>query len=392
MPSDVLSHWKADLQKGLRALVQRNQYRTLAEIHGVNLCSNDYLGLAGHPTLHAAVSIAVQESSHIGGTGSRLLSGQTEDWLDLETRFACFAGTESALFFSSGYSANLGLLSSLVTKDDVIFSDILNHASLIDGMRLSGARKVIYPHLDLDFLESALRQEAGAPWRKVIVTESVFSMDGDVAPLHDIAALAERYGAALIVDEAHATAVHGPHGRGIAAQANIVPRLLAVTHTCGKALGCAGAFICGPAVLKEHLINHARTFIYSTALPPYFSRQVSAALELSATMDRDRERLLRNAARLLTDLRSNGFNTAASASQIVPIVLGSNEDTLSAAEHLRREGFAVRAIRPPTVPEGGSRIRLSLTVLIDPQKLAHLVDCLAAWRYHQHSSAISRHA
>ena len=392
MPSDVLSLWKAGLQKGLRALAQRNQYRSLAEIHGVNLCSNDYLGLSGHPTLHAAVSIAVQESRRIGGTGSRLLSGQTEEWFDLESRFAAFAGTEAALFFTTGYAANIGLLSSLVTKDDVIFSDARNHASLIDGIRLSGARKVIYPHGALQVLDEALRQEAGAPWRKVIVTESVFSMDGDVAPLSEIAALAEKYEAVLIVDEAHATAVHGPMGRGIAAQAGIVPQLLAVIHTCGKGLGCAGAFVCGPAVLKEHLINHARTFIFSTALPPYFARQISAALDLSSTMDHERGQLLHNAAGLIADLHSHGFDTAASASQIVPIILGSNQDTLDAAEYLQHEGFGVRGIRPPTVPEGSSRIRLSLTTLIDQHKLGHLVESLVAWRARQHSSAVSKHA
>lgn len=392
MPSDVLSLWKAGLQKGIRALIQRHQYRSLAEIREINFCSNDYLGLAAHPALHAALSIAMQESRHIGGTGSRLLSGQTEEWHNLESRFARFAGTESALFFTTGYAANIGLLSSLVGKDDVIFSDALNHASLIDGMRLSGARKVIYPHLDLQVLEDALRQEAGAPWRKVIVTETVFSMDGDIAPLEKIAALAEKYDAALIVDEAHATAVHGPGGRGIAAQADIVPQLLAAVHTCGKGLGCAGALVCGPSVLKEHLINHARTFIFSTALPPYFARQISAALELSATMDIDRQRLMRNAAHLIADLRTHGFDTAASASQIVPIVIGNNEDTLAAAEFLQHEGFGVRAVRPPTVPEGRSRIRLSLTTLIEQEKLTHLLDSLVAWRAHQQSTVVAKHA
>src|SRR5271157_3173091 len=320
MPSDVLSTWKAGLRKGLRALELRNQYRSLAEIHGTNFCSNDYLGLAGHPAMHEAVSRAVHQAKRIGGTGSRLLSGQSEEWPQLETRFATFAGTESALYFTTGYAANMGLLSALVTKDDVIFSDSLNHASLIDGMRLSGARKVIYPHLDLQVLEDALRQEAGAPWRKIIVTESVFSMDGDIAQLGAIAALAEKYGAALVVDEAHATAVHGPGGRGIAAQTDIVPQLLAVTHTCGKALGCAGAFVCGPAVLKEHLINHARTFIFSTALPPYFAKQIAAALRLAAGMDKERRELQGRAERCRNALRAEGFDIAGSASQIVPVV------------------------------------------------------------------------
>ena len=342
--------------------------------------------------MHEAVSRAVHQSTRIGGTGSRLLSGETADWHDLETRFAAFAGTESALFFTTGYAANVGLLSALVSKDDVIFSDSLNHASLIDGMRLSGARKVIYPHLDLRVLEDALRQEAGAPWRKIIVTESVFSMDGDIAELDRIAVLAEKYGAALIVDEAHATAIHGPGGRGIAAQADIVRQLLAIIHTCGKALGCAGAFVCGPSVLREHLINHARTFIFSTALPPYFSQQIEAALELSSGMDLERASLLKNAAHFIDSLRANGFNTGDSASQIVPIILGNNEDTLDAAEQLQREGFAVRAIRPPTVPQGTSRLRLSLTTQINVHELDRLVHSLIAWRTRQQNSLASKPA
>src|SRR5690349_9586398 len=187
MPSDALSAWKDRLHQGLRGLETRSQRRSLAEIHGVNFCSNDYLGLAEHSGLRAEVAEAVRLSEKVGGTGSRLLSGQTEEWRELEDEFAIFAGTESALFFTTGYAANVGLLSSLVGKDDVVFSDERNHASLIDGMRLSGARKVIYPHLNLNALEAALRQEAGAPWRKVIVSESVFSMDGDIAPLAELA-------------------------------------------------------------------------------------------------------------------------------------------------------------------------------------------------------------
>jgi 8-amino-7-oxononanoate synthase len=380
MPSDALAIWKEELRKGLRALEARSLRRSLAEIHGVNLCSNDYLGLAEHPKLHEAAIDAVTHARKVGGTGSRLLSGQTEEWRSLEEQFAKFAGTEEALFFSSGYAANLGLLASLVGKDDVVYSDVLNHASLIDGMRLSGARKVIYPHLDLDALEDALREEAGAPWRKVIITESVFSMDGDVAPLKEIAGLADKYGAAIILDEAHSTAVMGPQGRGLAAEAGIVPQLLAVVHTCGKGLGCAGAFVCGPAVLKEHLINHARTFIFSTALPPYFSRQISAALGLAGGMDKERRELQKRAERFRGALRAEGFDVAKSASQIVPVIFGKIDETLDAAEHLQKDGFAVRAIRPPTVPEGRARLRLSLTCRIPEEELDRLVGSLVAWR------------
>ena len=380
MPSDALATWKEELRKGLRALEARNLRRSLAEVHGVNLCSNDYLGLAEHPKLHEAVIDAVTHASKVGGTGSRLLSGQTEEWRSLEEEFAKFAGTEEALFFGSGYAANIGLLASLVGKDDVVYSDVLNHASLIDGMRLSGARKVIYPHLDLDALEDALREEAGAPWRKVIITESVFSMDGDVAPLKEIAGLADKYGAAIILDEAHSMGVLGPQGRGLAAEAGIVPQLLAVIHTCGKALGCAGAFVCGPAVLKEYLINHARTFIFSTALPPYFSRQIGAALDLAAGMDKERRELHERAERFRNALRAEGFDIAGSASQIVPVVFGKSDETLDAAEHLQQDGFAVRAIRPPTVPEGKARLRLSLTCRIPQDELDRLVGSLVAWR------------
>jgi 8-amino-7-oxononanoate synthase len=383
MPSDVLLLWKAGLQTGLRALDERSQRRTLAEIRGINFCSNDYLGLAENSELHLALSEAVRTSTKVGGTGSRLLSGQSAEWRQLEDEFASFAGTEAALFFSSGYAANLGLLASLVGKNDVVYSDALNHASLIDGIRLSGARKVIYPHLDLEALEDSLRQEAGAPWRRVIVTESVFSMDGDLAPLRRIAALAVKYGAAVIVDEAHATAVHGPQGRGLAAEADILPQSIAIIHTCGKALASAGAFVCGPAVLKEHLINHARTFIYSTALPPYFAQQIRAALHLALGMDRERQELLQRAATFNRALRSAGFETAASASQIVPVILGKNEDTLDAAAHLQREGFAVRAVRPPTVPEGAARLRLSLTTRVGENELTRLVNSLVDWRTRQ---------
>jgi len=392
MPADVLSTWKAGLGKGLRALKDLNQLRNLAEIRGVNLCSNDYLGLAESPELRAAVVEAVQKCSRVGGTGSRLLSGQTQRWDELENEFAMFAGTEAALFFGSGYAANIGLFSSLLGKDDAVYSDALNHASLIDGLRLSGARKTIYPHLDLDYLETALRQEAGAPWRRLIVTESVFSMDGDVAPIREIADLAERYGAALIVDEAHATGVHGPGGRGLAVQAGVHGQMLASVHTCGKALGSAGAFVCGPAALKQHLINNARTFIFSTALPPYFAEQISAALRIAGRMDQERQALLARACGLCQKLRAEGFDVARTASQIVPVVLGSNETTLDAAEHLQRDGFAVRAIRPPTVPEGRSRLRLSLTTRISDAEVTRLYKSLTAWRAAQHAPAVTRHA
>lgn len=379
MPDDVLSTWKSALSKALRTLEQQHQRRSLAEIRGVDFCSNDYLGLAHHPALREAVLQAVEASTRVGGTASRLLSGQTVAWRRLEEQFAKFAGTEAALFFSSGYTANMGLLSALVGPDDVVYSDMLNHASLIDGMRLSGARKVIYPHLDLNALENSLRQDDGAPWRRIIVTESVFSMNGDVAPLREMASLAEKFGAAMIVDEAHATGVQGKTGSGLAAESGILPHALATVHTCGKALASAGAFVCGPQVMKDYLINHARTFIFSTALPPYFADQVSAALNLAIGMDEERRALLKSAGQLNQALRRAGFDTADSATQIVPVIVGSNEDALQAADHLQKKGFAVRAIRPPTVPAGRARLRLSLTTRIAESDLHGLVNSLTEW-------------
>src|SRR5271156_347876 len=258
MPSDFQRKFSDQLQEDLRALAARRQHRTLTEISGVNLCSNDYLGLSQSAALRDAVVAAVENSSRVGSTGSRLLSGHAAAWDELEIEFANFAGTEAALYFGSGYAANIGLLTSLAGRNDIIFSDALNHASLIDGIRLSGAQKHIYAHVDLNTLESALRQYQNHRGRKLIVTETVFSMDGDVAPLPEILALADRYGAGIILDEAHATAVHGPNGRGISANFRDANNnrsadnnnIVAVVHTCGKALASAGALVCGSAALK----------------------------------------------------------------------------------------------------------------------------------------------
>ncbi len=371
---------KRELEARLRELDAQNQRRVLAEIRGVNLCSNDYLELSRHPALKDAVLRAVRETPRVGGTGSRLLSGHAAVWEKLEEEFAQFAGTEAALYFGSGYTANLGLLTALLKKEDLVFSDALNHASVIDGIRLSGARKIIYAHLDLNALEAGLRDHTRERGRKLIVTESVFSMEGDVAPVIEIFALAERYGAGVIVDEAHATAVHGPTGRGIAVRDGIVQHLAAAVHTCGKALASAGAFVCGSAILKEHLINHARPFIFSTAMPPYMAEQIRAGLRISQSMDGEREKLLGLAKRLATGLRSHGWDTGRSATQIVPVVLGENERAVSAAEFLQSAGFAVRAVRPPTVPQGSARLRFSLTCGIAENEIVDLENCMNLWR------------
>ena len=329
-------------------------FRTLDHPAGIPLSSNDYLGLASDPRLAAETIRAIREGGRVGSTGSRLLAGNSKGWERAEEEFAAFAGTEAALFFSSGYAANSGLLSALAQAGDLVFSDSLNHASLIDGMRLSGARKVIYPHGDLAHLEEALARHRREPGAKLIVTESLFSMDGDLAPLGELAALARKYGAELIVDEAHAVGVFGPEGRGLAADAGIAGELLAVVHTCGKALGSAGAFVCSSREVKQYLVNHARTFVFSTAAPPYLAQQVRAAVGLARGMEAEREHLKTIATALRDGLRAEGFDIGASASQIVPLMAGANEAAPGLAGRLCAGGVAVRAGRAPDRP-GGKR-------------------------------------
>jgi 8-amino-7-oxononanoate synthase len=361
----------------LDALRAQSQFRTLDTPAGINLNSNDYLGLASDPRLKRAVLDAVADATTVGSTGSRLLSGNAREWEEAERDFAQFAGTETALYFGSGYAANVGLLAAILKPGDTVFSDARNHASLIDGIRLSGASKLIYPHADLSFLDSALREHAGKTGAKAIVTEAVFSMEGDIAPIDDLLSLARKYGAALVLDEAHATGVLGPQGRGVAAEHGCEREILAIVHTCGKALASAGAFVCGGHALKDFLVNRARTFIFSTAMPPYFARQIQAALELAREADVERAHLREIAAALREELSARGFDCGTSATHIVPVMLGTNEMALHVASELQQSGFAVRAIRPPTVPEGGARVRFSLTsriTLDDIRRLALAMD------------------
>jgi 8-amino-7-oxononanoate synthase len=368
------------MDRELDALREQSQFRTLDTPGGVNLNSNDYLGLSTDARLKQAVAKAVAEADSVGGTGSRLLSGNAKAWEHAEARFAEFTGAESALFFGSGYAANVGVLSSILKPGDTVFSDAQNHASLIDGSRLSGAAKVIYPHRDLDFLESALRERAGSTGAKIIVTETIFSMEGDIAPLDDLLRLAREYGATVILDEAHAIGVCGPEGRGISHGRLCEPELLAVIHTCGKALASAGAFICGSAALKNYLINRARTFIFSTAMPPYLAGQVQAAVDLARAADPERAHLREIAGLLREQLTARGFDIGSSASHIVPVILGSNESAVHFAAELQRGGFAVRPIRPPTVPAGTARLRFSLTSKITHADIAALVRAMDAAR------------
>jgi 8-amino-7-oxononanoate synthase len=364
------------MARELESLHAISQVRALGLADGIDLSSNDYLGLAYDWRLKQAVIESVGAARRVGGTGARLLSGNAHEWEELEAEFAEFAGTEAALYFGSGYAANLGLLTSLLEPGDVVFSDALNHASLIDGMRLSGATKIVFPHRDLHFLENALREHTGRTGAKLIVTESVFSMEGDVAPLGPMLRLAQRYGAGLIVDEAHATGVSGPEGRGVAAKLGFERDVLAIVHTCGKALASTGAFVCGSGALKEFLVNRARTFIFSTAMPPYFAGQIRAAMGLARAAEQKRLHLRAIADELRSNLASAGLNCGSSSTQIVPVILGTNEAALHAAHELQRAGFAAKAIRPPTVPKGTARIRISLTSRITAMQIRRLADVL----------------
>ncbi len=376
MPETESTSINARMLGRLEELRRKAQLRELAEVGGVNLYSNDYLGLATDPRLKLAVMEAIAQTLRLGSTGSRLLSGHAQIWDELEEEFSQFAGTSAALYFSSGYAANTGLLSAILTKDDIVFSDSLNHASLIDGVRLSGASKTIYPHCDMNALEDGLKQPTTSGQR-VIVTESIFSMDGDRAPLAEIIQLARRYGAEVIVDEAHATGTQGKGGRGIVVELGLQNEVLAIVHTCGKALASMGAFVCGSKALKPYLINHARSFIFSTAMPPYFAGQVRAALRLATAMDAEREYLAVLADRLREKVRELNLDPRASISQIVPLMCGENEAALQLADSLQASGFAVRAIRPPTVPQGTARLRFSLTARVTYSDVDQLANAIA---------------
>jgi 8-amino-7-oxononanoate synthase len=360
----------------LAELESRAELRQLETVRGINLGSNDYLGLSTDPRMKQAVGEALEAAPRVASTGSRLLSGHDDVWTALENEFARWMGAEAALYFSSGYAANMGLLSAILHPEDVVFSDSANHASLIDGIRLTKCKRLIFPHLDLNALEAELRWTHSASGGRFIVVESIFSMDGERAPLQDLASLAARYDAQLIVDEAHATGVCGPDGRGAVAEAGLSGRLFATVHTCGKALAAAGAFVCGSQALRRFLINRARTFIYNTALPPYFAAQVSAGMHLAAAAETERRLVAGLGIFLRNGLQANGFDTAGSDSHLVPTVLGSNEVALAFVSQLQTRGFGIRAIRPPTVPTGTARLRVSLTAKLTEGILADFVGAL----------------
>jgi 8-amino-7-oxononanoate synthase len=344
----------------MSALRDARLLRTLRPPGGIDLSSNDYLGLARHPLLQERMIQAVRREG-CGSTGSRLLSGERDGFARIERAFAIFKRAEGALYFSSGYLANIAVLTTFPEAGDVIFSDERNHASLIDGIRLSSARRLVFPHNDAEALARLLEDNRGGG-QAFVVTESLFSMDGDIAPLTDYASLCRSTGAVLIVDEAHAVGVYGAGGSGLIEATGIDAAVFVSVNTAGKALGVSGAFAAGPSWAIEYLIQRARPFIFSTAPPPAVVGALEASLSIVTSEPGRRETLRRLSARLRARLIDAGLSVPHGTSQIIPLLLGENERAVAVALALQAQGFDVRAIRPPTVPPGTSRLRIAVNV------------------------------
>lgn len=361
--------------RDLTDLATRNRQRRLVARAGLDFSSNDYLGLAGSPRLTAAISDAIGRGVPLGSGGSRLLRGNHAEHEALEEEAARFFGSESALFFATGYAANATLLSTLPQRGDLVVHDALIHASVHEGLRLGRADYRSAAHNDLDAFADAIDawRRAGGTGRVWIAVESLYSMDGDRAPLPALAELAARHEAVLLIDEAHATGVFGPDGRGLAAayegDENVV-----TLRTCGKALGCEGALLCGPRVMRDFLVNRGRAFIFSTAPSPLIAATVRAALRLLVEEPGRRARLQALIAVAETALTPHG--AIAGGAQILPLVLGDEARTMQVAERLQTAGFDVRGIRPPTVPPGTSRLRVSLTLNVTADDVAALAGAL----------------
>ena len=373
----------------LSALAAENRRRATPEVAGssrtrphvgplasplVSFCSNDYLGLASHPALATAAAEAALRDG-FGASASRLVTGDLPAHRRLESALADFLGLPAALLFPTGYQANLGVLTALAGPNDLIVSDALNHASLIDGCRLSRARVSVFPHQDAGAARRLLA-DGGSARRRLLVTESLFSMDGDAAPLTDLAAIADETGAVLVVDEAHALGLLGPGGRGLCAEAGVAPAVL--IGTLGKAFGSAGGFAAGDPLVREILLNRARTFIFTTASPPPVAAAAEAALSLirGPEGDRRRETLTRNRLDLASRLAGLGLVTSAPPGPILPIILGTEARALAVSDALRARGYYVTAIRPPTVPPGSARLRLTLSAEHTPDEIAGLAKAL----------------
>lgn len=339
----------------------------------LDFSSNDYLDLANHPLLAEASAKAARDLG-CSVSASRLMSGNIRLHQELEVELAELVGLDSALLFGSGFLANIGLISSITGRDDIIFADRLNHASLVDGARLSRGQVIRYRHCDLDHLEHLLNTR-NCPGRRYIVSDSLFSMDGDIAPLRELQHLAAVHDSLLVVDEAHAIGVFGSGG-GICREIGVRPHV--VVGTLSKALGSYGGFAAGSAEMKKYLVNIARSFIYTTGLPPSCCAAAMAALSLVRLDPQAGGRLLDSASRFRDLLRSAGLSTAGSSSQIIPVILGENQTATRVSKKLFDHGIGAVAVRPPTVPKGTSRLRLSVTLKHREADFQRVIDVLNA--------------
>jgi 8-amino-7-oxononanoate synthase len=393
-----VNNFTAELNLRLDEIRRQGLYRELRRVDSpqsprivvngrtlLNFSSNDYLGLADHSVLKEAAIKAVERFGS-GSGASRLICGSLAPHHELETALAAFKGTESALTFSSGYVTAIGVICALTGKDDVLVLDKLVHASIVDAARLSGAKLRIFAHNDLNELEDILRWagQRAVPARRpraIILTESVFSMDGDLAPLKEIVALKQKYGAWLMVDEAHATGIFGPHRRGLADELSVSDQIEIQMGTLGKALGSSGGYICGPRVLVDYLINRARSFIFSTAPVPAAAAAAAAAVELVQSVEGKArcEKLTSLADQLKSGLAQTGWPAISVGSAIIPLIIGAESDALDAAAALLERGIFVPAIRYPTVARGGARLRVTLTAAHAPGDVSRLINALSAF-------------
>lgn len=371
--TDLLSRYISDLSR----LSEQHQKRRLSPIAGVDFTSNDYLAFTCAPQIRNAVISALNDDLPIGSGGSRLLRGNHAVHETLEKSAAEFFGCEKSLYFASGYVANFAVLTALPKRHDLIVFDALSHASIREGLFASPVRSTKVRHNDVNEIESILknwRTRAAASATAWIVVESLYSMDGDRAPLEELFAVADCYGAMLVVDEAHATGVFGKRARGLTESYAGRPNLIAV-HTCGKALGASGGLVCASGAIIDFMINRSRPFIYSTAPPPMNAVAVAAALNLLAREPMKQQSLHRRIRTAHEELK-NQFSMQGSGSQIIPFVIGESESTLLVADRMQKAGYDLRAIRPPTVPAGTSRLRISITLHVTDQEISEMMHAL----------------
>lgn len=369
-------HPLARFERSLAGLARKDRLRSLGPAVGLDFTSNDYLGLAADPRLAAAVADALARGVPVGAGGSRLLRGNHPEHEALEAEAAAFFGAKRALFFGGGFNANLALVSTLPQKGDLVLFDALVHASAHEGMAAGRAECAAFPHNDVDAAAAEIaRWRAGGGLGRVwLVAESVYSMDGDVAPVADLLALADRAEGFLILDEAHATGVLGPGGRGVAAAFEGRENLV-VLHTCGKALGVSGGLVTADPVLCDYLVNRARAFIYATAPSPLVAAAVRAALRILADEPERISRLAR-----LVAFAGEGFSrlgVTPSGTPIQPVIVHDNARAVRLAARMQTAGFDLRAIRPPTVPEGSARLRVALTLNVGEAEVTAMLAALA---------------